>query len=98
MAQIIGTLRDNLVGTSVTNSSTDSDDIFVLSGNDRINGRSGGDRLFGGLGDDQLLGSLGDDELLGGAGAEPLDGVWCNDFLDDMGHRKAWFGRPATID
>jgi RTX calcium-binding nonapeptide repeat (4 copies) len=74
MAQIVGTLRNNLVGTSATNSPTGADDIFVLSGNDRINGRSGDDRLFGGPGDDQLLGSLGDDLLFGQDGDDLLFG------------------------
>ena len=66
MAQIIGTPRnDNLVGTSVTNSTTGEDDIFGLAGADRIDGRSGNDRLFGGPGADQLRGNVGDDLLFG---------------------------------
>jgi hypothetical protein len=40
MAPIIGTSRDdNLVGTSITNRPSCADDIFGLSGNDRIDGR-----------------------------------------------------------
>jgi hypothetical protein len=40
MAPIIGISRDdNLVGTSVTSRPSCADDIFVLAGNDRIDGR-----------------------------------------------------------
>ncbi len=48
--------------------------LWLMSGNDTINGSSGSDDLQGGAGDDVLKGGKGDDFFVGGAGKDTYDG------------------------
>lgn len=67
-----------------------SNEILLLSGNDRgeggdgddlISGGRGNDQLFGDAGNDTLLGGFGSDEIIGGTGQDSITGGLGRDFL-----------------
>ncbi|MBE0484417.1 MAG: cadherin-like domain-containing protein, partial [Bacterioplanes sp.] len=75
---------NDLNNTFTLNGTSDSDLIYGLGGNDRLNGTTGSggnDILFGGDGRDTLNGGDGDDFLSGGAGNDTLNGGNGNDYL-----------------
>ncbi|MDN0015033.1 calcium-binding protein [Acinetobacter sp. VNH17] len=94
--------NENIFGTteadeiSITESKANSP-IFLLDGDDILNGGQGKDLVYGNKGNDQLLGLGGHDELYGGEGDDGLYGGTGEDILyGDSGNDRLEGG--ADID
>jgi serralysin len=55
--------------------------VWLLDGNDTVQGSSNAERIFGNDGKDSILGGVGDDSLYGGKGDDDILGEVGNDFL-----------------
>lgn len=78
-----GTLTaEQLLGLVETLGTEGNDNLSLLEGSVRVNGRGGNDRITTGAGRDSVLGGLGLDTLNGGAGDDRLDGGPDNDQIE----------------
>ena len=69
-------------GTTITETSTNFENLTGFTGNDRLTGDEGNNVLDGGAGDDILSGGAGADTLIGGTGNDTLIGGGGEDSLD----------------
>ncbi|MGL4634874.1 MAG: calcium-binding protein [Beijerinckiaceae bacterium] len=81
------TINGNFIGTKFDDyiiGSDSSNSIYLMTGNDTVDGNQGDDSIFGHDGNDQISGGVGNDMLDGGAGADILAGGLGNDtyFVD----------------
>jgi len=69
-------------GTTITETSTNFENLTGFTGNDRLTGDEGNNVLDGGAGDDILSGGAGADTIIGGTGNDTLIGGGGEDSLD----------------
>lgn len=79
--RLIGDNTSESVTLSIANATNFPLGVWMLGGDDTVNGSAANDLVYGNEGEDFLSGDVGNDSLFGGKGKDYLSGDFGNDYL-----------------
>lgn len=94
--RLIGNNTSEFVTLSIADATNFPVGVWMLAGNDTVNGSTANDLVYGNEGEEVISGGLGNDSLLGGKGKDLLNGGEGNDSLSGGQDADALIGSAGN--